>query len=50
MPTAFIRHRARDYAKWRHVYDEFTRANPAGVAVELGAPWSFQTSGCARVA
>ena len=34
MPTAFIRHRVQDYEKWRRVYDEFTHANPSGVAVE----------------
>ena len=32
MPTAFIRHRVQDYEKWRRVYDEFTQANPSGVA------------------
>ena len=34
MPTAFIRHRVEDYEEWRLAYDEFTRANPSGVAVE----------------
>jgi len=34
MPTAFIRHRVQDYERWRRVYDEFTHANPSGVAVE----------------
>ena len=34
MPTAFIRHRVQDYETWRRAYDDFTRANPAGVPVE----------------
>ena len=34
MPTAFIRHRVQDYEKWRRAYDDFTQANPSGVAVE----------------
>jgi hypothetical protein len=33
MPTAFIRHRVRDYAAWRRVYDEFTETHPSGLPV-----------------
>ena len=34
--TAVVRHRVRDYAGWRQIYDEFSESEQAGVGTRVG--------------